>query len=81
MTGAVMHWVEDRKLIGKNFGPIAQVVEHPADNGEVSRSSRLGPTKSYKLPFYGDVAQLVEHPLCKRRVSGSNPLISTKKLS
>ena len=50
LTGVAMHCVEDEKLIGKDFGPIAQVVEHPADNGEVSRSSRLGPTKSYKLP-------------------------------
>ena len=25
-------------------GPIAQLAEHPADNGEVSRSSRLRPT-------------------------------------
>ena len=28
-------------------GPIAQVVERPADNGEVSRSSRLRPTRVY----------------------------------
>ena len=56
------------------FGPIAQVVEHPADNGEVSRSSRLRPTtfknslvgyrlRKLKLFFVcylsGPIAQLV----------------------
>ncbi len=30
-------------------GPIAQLAEHPADNGEVSRSSRLRPTS---LPWW-----------------------------
>lgn len=33
------------------FGPIAQVVEHPADNGEVSRSSRLRPTMLFDALF------------------------------
>ena len=69
-------------------GPIAQGLERSADNGEVSRSSRLRPTnflvqglRSKKCEKYGDVAQLVERPLCTRKASGPNPLISTIYLS
>lgn len=31
-------------MIGPAFGPIAQGLERSADNGEVSRSTRLRPT-------------------------------------
>jgi hypothetical protein len=33
-------------MIGPVCGPIAQGLERSADNGEVSRSSRLRPTKA-----------------------------------
>ena len=59
-------------------GPIAQLVEHSADNAGVSGSSPLGPTKFHVSEIIGPVAQLGEHLLCKQGVSGSIPLRSTK---
>lgn len=57
-------------------GPIAQSVEHCADNAGVTGSIPVGPTSFCGLN--GDVAQLGEHLLCKQRVAGSSPAISTK---
>ena len=52
-------------------GPIAQLVEHRADNAGVSGSSPLGPN--------GAVAQLGERLLCKQEVTGSSPVSSMKE--
>lgn len=65
------------------FGPIAQVVEHCADNAGVSGSSPDGPTRfpgSYQEArklISGGVAQLGEHHTCTVGVVGSNPSTST----
>ena len=66
------------------FGPIAQVVEHCADNAGVSGSSPDGPTRFFmvllrgrKHGFLGGVAQLGEHHTCTVGVVGSNPSTST----
>ena len=49
----------------KSNGPIAQVVEHPADNGEVSRSSRLRPTKASNREFGWAIGvNKIPGPLC-----------------
>ena len=72
-------------------GPIAQLVEHSADNAGVRGAIPLWPT-IFSLPrsgrtdppcvvadkLLGPVAQLVERLLCKQEVSGSRPLRSTK---
>ena len=58
------------------LGPIAQLVEHCADNAGVTGSIPVGPTKRC-----GAVAQLGEHLLCKQGVRGSIPLSSTRSFN
>ena len=48
-------------------------LERTPDKGEVARSSRARPTKSF-----GGLAQLGERLICIQEVSGSIPLSSTK---
>lgn len=52
-------------------GPIAQLVEHRADNAGVDGSKPSGPTIKH-----GAVAQLGEHMLCKHGVGSSILLCS-----
>ena len=48
-------------MLGNNIGPIAQLVEHSADNAGVSGSIPLGPTinnglKKYKINCFFKIA-------------------------
>ena len=61
-------------------GPIAQSVEHRADNAGVRGSKPLGPTifvtEILLCKIFGGVAQLGERVLCKHEVVGSIPITS-----
>ena len=56
-------------------GPIAQLVEHSADNAGVTGASPVRPTSLHIS--IGDIAQLGERQLCKLEVTGSIPVVST----
>ena len=72
-------------------GPIAQSVEHRADNAGVTGAIPVRPTTSLHQPVllfeenrlpnrqqFGPVAQLGERLICIQEVSGSIPLRSTR---
>ena len=64
-------------------GPIAQLVEHRADNAGVTGAIPVRPTSAQAFnarEITGDIAQLGEHQLCKLGVTGSIPVISTSML-
>ena len=80
------HWRASDALPSiRERGPIAQLVEHRADNAGVTGSIPVGPTSLRRHYFWallertvtGPVVQLGERLICIQEVTGSSPVRST----